>query len=1700
MPNQTVDTKVVQMQFDNKQFERKAAETIDNLKSINQEVDNLGAHEKATANLTNNMSNLATKAQTTSKSIEQAGAQFSKWQIIATSALATVASKATAAGISILQNVIQPLTSGGLQRALNLEQANFMFEGFGKTAKQIGSTSDPNSIMGRIYASVKGTFYSLDQAALIASQLMTTGIEGQSEEMTHYLRGVAGVASMTGAEYSRVGDIFTRVAGQGRLMGMDLMSMSSMGINAAATLGKQLGKTEVEIRDMVSKGKIDFETFAEAMYSAFGEQAGRSKQMFKGAMEDVKAALSRIGADYQKYKLVQKRDILNAAVPLVDSVHNVIQPALDAIGESSIKTGKKVATFLYLLGGIADYDETLSQLKTLVKSGLADESQLSTLQKYETTLKAIKSVLSKLIQPIKALIRAIKSIGEIGFNVSKIIVKALKAISNGLSPVIKKLSELVERLKSTTKDSVAFVEKMQKAFEKLGSFIYKGVSYLVRVVKKSFDGVHVLFDYLSTKVFTAINSLKTAGIIGLLSTIIAAINKMTNLYDSVIKGGNPLKTVIASLKQVQSLMYESKKTLLVWQNTFNAKFFKDIGMGMMAFATGLIMISLIPVDRVGQVIGSLGAVALEFSGMVILLMAALKKFQAKGFYASLFFMGMAFIEIAAGIDILIAGIKKFSEMDTDGVIKSLIALATIFALVGVFLRAVVGNILTTMAGVMATTGLKTKAIKQSLSAISGVVIALSISTFIMAKALSEIASIKDYGKLAAALVAAGAFIFAIFTVLKELIPFSLNIPNEYKPVPRQFLAFSVAFIAIGVALKIFASAMNDIASLDEEAIVNGGAILLAFMGAMYAVVNGLAFGKKDISKKILSMSAMIIAISISLKIFASAMAELTNVVSSDMTSALIAFGTLVGGLGLITGMLVLISGMAGSILKGAGAITLISVALSALAFSIKLASGIDSDSIFELVESLSILMLALTAFGAVTDAVFVPILQFEVVLLGFAVSLAALGGALLVFSLGLSSLKDADPYSIVNFALALLAAIPILALVSKLGLSIAPSMLILGAALAVLGLGMLSLSVAFSSIVDAVEKLASLGGKAATAQKVLVSLLQVLPSTVKTVAIGMALLTVGAGLLSIGIGMTTIALTGTLATSSLTKLFKLFKTYSKSGDDAKEASKAIEDFAAHLTASAEAISESAENFYDAGKLVMQNFQNGLKAGQTEVPSLAGPKTEESQLQGFLLTLSSFGEKAQNFVNASEATKSLSDSINTLASQTEAAKNAALTLSTFKDNVGTIEEYSKLGPIARSVALGVGAMKDVSSTITNFKTVAEGLGANTDTFSDAITKLSALAGEEGTEGTAAKAGRAYSDFVGALVDAGTAAVGYAAKHLGKLATSITTLLGSSDGVINTLPLMKDSIFNFISAFTEANQGEPGSIFNDDSEMSIFAAGIDKFKTALTDFGTAIQDVSKIVTDNKDTFSSAGTDLVNALSTSIETAAADVKGSPKVKINAMLSDLVSAVKAYKESFKESGKHLLNGLAAGLRDDETLEKVTKAAGDAGLKAWRALNKASQINSPSKLTMWSGKQFVSGWVNGITSMIPEAIQAAKSISEESTKELSLSSAYSVKPNLDISEAMTSAHRIDAELSRSKAISLALGIETKNQNTLQDDISNLVNTVKDLVDKEPENPTYKFSIPVNTDGRQIAKATAQYTKEELDKITKYGNRKLGIV
>ena len=327
----TIDEKVVEMKFDNKNFETNVKTTMTSLDRLKEKLQLRGSEKSFQA--------IDSAAKSVSfdsliSNVEYLRKRFSVMGIAGMQVVQNLTNTVMTSVTKAKNFVEQAISGGGLSRAMKLDQANFKLMGLLQDdAKQVAA------IMDDVDYGVSGTAYSLDAAASVAAQLAASGMRA-GEGMQHALRGISGVAAMTGSTYEDIGRIYTQIAGQGRMMGDQLLQLSGRGMNAAATLAKYLNTTEAEVRDMVSKGKIDFQTFADIMDKEYGEHAKKANETFDGALANVKSALAKIGANFYKPLIEQNGPlvgILNTVRLKINDIKEVTLPFVESASKGVAK-------------------------------------------------------------------------------------------------------------------------------------------------------------------------------------------------------------------------------------------------------------------------------------------------------------------------------------------------------------------------------------------------------------------------------------------------------------------------------------------------------------------------------------------------------------------------------------------------------------------------------------------------------------------------------------------------------------------------------------------------------------------------------------------------------------------------------------------------------------------------------------------------------------------------------------------------------------------------------------------------------------------------------------------------------------------------------------------------------------------------------------------------------------------------------------------------------------------------------------------------------------------------------------------------------------------------------------------------------------------------------------------------------------------
>lgn len=458
----TVDNRIVRMQFDNAQFEAGVMRSMKTLDALNEKLQFKEASKGLSALM------VAVEG-VSSKSISTAVNALDRISSYTTTVLGMMAQKVKTqfadkivnAIEAIPQRAMSQIKSGGWNRAMNIANAKFQIEGLKYSWDAVREAAD--------YA-VTDTAYGLDSAAKAASQLAASGVDfekvigkdGAGKEVTQMhksLRAISGVAAMTNASYDDIAHTFTRIAGQGRVMGEDLNSLASRGLNAAATLAKSLNVTEAEVRDMVSKGVIDFQMFSEAMDEAYGEHAKEANKTFEGSLSNMKAALSRIGAIFTQ--------------PVIDKTNTFFVAVTDRIKE-----------FQKALSDTKGYRLSQKGIETITRKA----NEAAKARKDLTTSNARESFVEQEVKRLKELA------------LGKELTESLNTGDVESFPIIRFAGHFAEAWESGVKAASTVVKSLDLHwFTNIADFLDK----IAVKAKSFFDGITKFFNETGTKIESA---------------------------------------------------------------------------------------------------------------------------------------------------------------------------------------------------------------------------------------------------------------------------------------------------------------------------------------------------------------------------------------------------------------------------------------------------------------------------------------------------------------------------------------------------------------------------------------------------------------------------------------------------------------------------------------------------------------------------------------------------------------------------------------------------------------------------------------------------------------------------------------------------------------------------------------------------------------------------------------------------------------------------------------------------------------------------------------------------------------------------------------------------------------------------------------------------------------------------------------------
>lgn len=906
----TIDNRIVEMQFDNQDFERNVKTSLSTLKTLNSSLDGLNS-----ANALKGLDKAGNiDLSALERSIETVNSRFSTMGIIGMAALQSITDMAVKAGAKLVSSLIDPIKTGGFNRALNLENAKFQLEGLLKSGEAVAE------VMKDVDYGVKDTAYSLDAAAKVAAQLTASGIRA-GEAMQKSLRGISGVASMTNSTYEDIGSIFTTVAGQGKLMTMQLRQLEARGLNAAAIMGEQLGKTEAEIRDMVTKGQVNFKMFASAMDDAFGEHAKDANKTFTGAMSNMRAALARTGAMFAGPYLTNMRDVFNAIRLSVNALNKELTPIADTAERVMVRLRTVFVDALLdpISGNVRD--EVVNIIRSLVSAfdnlnkvtgtvGTAFKSIFTgiTANHVESFALGVEALSSKLLDFANTAAPHITMAFRGLFYIFSEIGKGIGLVTKGLSPFIKLAGETILffiKLAGALGEYVVVLGQSLKANQTFIDIVNK----LKSVVGPAFEFVKNAIDKVieSMRNFSGLADLKLPGINGLENfSILEPINALAT---GIKRAFDTLKTVVSSVAPVVGAAFEflgrtfgtlaegfvnlfaafkfnnatfDLSALAVIGATFWTfagvlkrsfeliKFlFNDIKAVFSRFIPKVAMPILTPLRTLKKIPSTLNS-------LLGTLTTTLHQFTVQIKAESL-------IKIATAVGILAASLLVISSIPTEkltasigaigGLMAELMASFKVFSNMNPISASGKGGIFAGLTNALG--GLSAAA---NLAVLAAQMITFSAAILILAGALKAVSSI-PIDKMAASIAILGGMIAGL--------TIALNYMSNHS---SKLAVTSASMLAFAASISVLAGALKKIAEIDTNKLLGAGAALAGIMAAMVISFRYLS----KIENKLAITAASMIAFALSISILTSAIKKLSTV---DMDFDLfIGFGAIIAGL------------------------------------------------------------------------------------------------------------------------------------------------------------------------------------------------------------------------------------------------------------------------------------------------------------------------------------------------------------------------------------------------------------------------------------------------------------------------------------------------------------------------------------------------------------------------------------------------------------------------------------------------------------------------------------------------------------------------------------------------------------------------------------------------------------------------------------
>lgn len=1070
--SKTIDEKVVEMRFDNKQFESNVSQsmsTLDKLKrSLNLTDAAKGLEGVSSAAKSIDMSSL-------SDGVHTVGLKFNALYTMADQALRNITNSAMYYGKKIVSALtIDPIKTGFSEYELKMGSVQTIMASTGESLETV------NDYLGELNTYADKTIYSFSDMTSNIGKFTNAGVG--LKDAVSAIKGVSNVAAVSGAnasDASRAMYNFAQALSAGYVKLIDWKSIENANM-ATVEFKEQLLETAVSLGTVTKEADGTYKTLKGNTFSAtknFNEVL-QDQWMTTDVLVETLGKYSDETTDIGKKAFSAAQDVKTLS-QLFDTLKEAAQSGWSQTWEIIVGDFEEAKKFLTevneIASGILDAsanarNDMLENWKTMGGREDLIQSLRNSIEAISSIIKPIKEAFRDIFPPMTAeklfaftqglknltakLIISDKTAENIKrtfkglFAVIDILVTFVKAVASGIFKLLGNITSLgegiinvtgsignwINKLRDGVKESNIFAKTigkitdfLQKAIDKIkefisflkGKFVSPGFVGFLNVMSKIWDIIKIIGEKIVGVISSIGKALANVFRNGDISGIIDIINGglLTAILFKIKNFTDGFKEIGKIGKNVTEILDAVRGCFEAYQQNLKAKTLLTIASAIAILAASILVISLIDPNKIWS---SLEAITVLFTD----LMASMAVFnKIGGDYKRPLKAATVMISTSLAILVLAGALKKIASIDTEDLMKSMVGIAGLSAIIVAIAKAMSSN---------------EKAIIKG--ATQMVIFAVAIK--ILASVCKDLSGL-SWGELAIGL-AGVAILMTEISLFLRTAKFSFKTISTAKGI-----------VILSAAIKILASACKDFGNMQWNEIVKGLGSIGILLGEL-AIFTKLSSG----AKHVISTGIALVLIASSMKILVSAIKDISSLNLDEIKKGLITLSASLAAIAIAVNLMP-------KNLFGIGVgLVLVSSALNILSLAVIKMGSMSWESIVKglvaLGGSIGILAIGLNAMKGT--------LLGSVALINAAGALAVLTPCLLILgnmsleSIGKSLLTIAGVFVILGLAGIVLAPlIPVILGLSAALLILGIGVTAIGAGLTLISAGITTLSVALSA-------------------------------------------------------------------------------------------------------------------------------------------------------------------------------------------------------------------------------------------------------------------------------------------------------------------------------------------------------------------------------------------------------------------------------------------------------------------------------------------------------------------------------------------------------------------------------------------------------------------------------------------------------------